>query len=361
MSTETVTMNFDFPIADESRLNRTDAQLLVIDENGDTSYTILDHIDTFLEKDDVLVVNNSAVIPASFQGIHERTGIKVELRLAYSLNESPTEMSHWMAVLFGEGNWRTKTEDRLPAPVLKPGDILSLGQDLKVVIVDFSSISHRLVEIKFLETQADLWYKIYQSGSPIQYSYLHKNLHLWDQQTNFAGPPVSVEPPSASLQFTWELLLRLKDKGIQIVPITHAISISNTGDEFLDHYFTPLPERYWISNEAAAIINHARSNNKRIVAIGTSVTRALETAGMAGNGHIYSGTGQTTLKLDKNHNLKIVDGLVTGMHVPGESHINLLESFINLEVLEPAYQEAVERGFLWHEYGDLSLIFKQKN
>lgn len=348
-----------YPIADHSRLQRTDSKLLVIRPDGTINHDLLEDLDQFLETGDTIVVNNSATIPASFYGIHEYSGKPIELRLAYSLSTDPTDLTSWMAIIYGEGDWTIPTEEREEAPDLKAGDILIIAHELIVEIISISSLSRRLIEIKFALSNGKLWDKIYQLGKPIQYSYLKEDLYLWDQQTIFSGPPVSIEAPSASFQLSWGLILKLRSKGINVVTLTHAISISNTGDANLDSLL-PLPERYWIAESAAATINQAHQGGRRIIAIGTSVTRALESSAQNNNGTIMPGTFQTNLKITKDHQLQIVDGLLTGMHVPGESHVNLLESFIPKGTLEDSYDQAISRDYIWHEYGDLSLIFKQR-
>jgi S-adenosylmethionine:tRNA ribosyltransferase-isomerase len=117
----------------------------------------------------------------------------------------------------------------------------------------------------------------------------------------------------------------------------------------------PFPERYWISESTAAKINQALHDHRRVIAIGTSVTRALESAATT-HGQVSSGTRVTNLKISADRKLKVVDGLLTGLHIPGESHLDLLMSFVSNETLTKAYQQAVDNNYLWHEYGDLCLI-----
>ena len=118
----------------------------------------------------------------------------------------------------------------------------------------------------------------------------------------------------------------------------------------------PFPERYWLSQHAADVINQAKAEHKRIIAVGTSVTRALEANASKNDGIIMAGTDIATLKIDANYKLKIVTNLLTGMHVPGASHIDLLSSFIPLPVLEEAYTDAISKNYLWHEFGDLMFV-----
>ena len=343
------------PIATSSRLRRIDTKLLVIDQNYTYSHHKLYEFPDLLTNNDIVVINNTATLPASLFGYHAETGEKIELRLVSSLSTDPSDLSYWTALLFGDGDWTLTTEERKNVSQVDVGTLLYLGDDLTACVEKIFTTSKRYIKIRFLGPKHDLWQKIYRYGKPIQYSYLTETLHLWDVQTAFSGPPVSVEAPSASFQLSWDLLLRLKQKKIQIVPITHAISISSTGDTRLDQEL-PFPERYWLSQHAADVINHAKAKHKRIIAVGTSVTRALEANASKNDGIIMAGTDIATLKIDANYKLKIVTNLLTGMHVPGASHIDLLSSFIPLPVLEEAYTDAISKNYLWHEFGDLMFV-----
>ena len=222
------------PIAKSSRLHRIDAKLLVIVQNHAYSHHKLYELPDLLTNNDIIVINNTATLPASLFGYHSETREKIELRLVSSLSTDPSDLSHWMALIFGEGDWTLTTEERKNVSHIEIGTLLYLGDELTARIENIFTISNRYIEIRFLGSKLDLWRKIYHFGKPIQYSYLTEVLHLWDVLTIFSGPPVSVESPSASFQLTWDLLLKLKQKKITIVPIKHAISISSTGDANLD-------------------------------------------------------------------------------------------------------------------------------
>jgi len=354
-------MNIDmkiFPFANRSQMRRKDAKMLVLlpEENSIKHLKMKESISCF-RKGDLVVVNDSGTLPASFKGIHRESGKAVELRLAYSLSDNPKDISHWMAVIFGEGDWRMRTEDRPSGPETKVGEHLDFD-GLTVRVHKISPISNRFLEIKFLEDPQKLWQKIYHVGKPIQYAHLTENLELWDQQTIFSGPPVSVEPSSASFQLSWEMVLSLKQNGVNIVPITHAIGLSSAGDTEIDNKL-PLPERYWISNESASMINNAKNSGKRIIALGTSVTRALESVVINNGNNITPGMGVSDLKITASHQRKLVSGIFSGLHTSEECHIRLLSSFAPLPMLEKSYREAIERGYLWHEYGDACLIINE--
>ncbi|MCH8908106.1 MAG: S-adenosylmethionine:tRNA ribosyltransferase-isomerase, partial [Candidatus Heimdallarchaeota archaeon] len=275
-------------------------------------------------------------------------------RLVSSLSRDSSNPNEWNAFLFGSGSWREKTELRELPPKLRVGDLLILGDDLEAEIFEIDEKSNRLVKLRF-SSSGNIWQKMYELGNPIQYSYLSHDLEIWDQQTIFSTVPISIEAPSASFQLRWDQYFALKDKGVEIVPITHAISLSNSGDEYFDSLL-PFPERYWISESAARKLNSALTKGKNIVAAGTSVIRALESNGLLHNGIITATTEVTNLKIDQNFHRTIVNGLLTGMHLPDESHIQILLNFLDEEELLEAYDQAMNLGYLWHEYGDLTLI-----
>lgn len=342
--------------ATEPRLNHTqDTNLAVFNQNN-TSYSTLNQLDKYLTPNDVIVVNDSAVIPGTFQGFHVPSNQKVEFRLVRFLSSDKTHFSQWEAIVYGQGDWTTPTEKRLNPPLIVAGDKLITG-DLIAEVQGCSIVNNRLLRINFLGSNPEILRKIYSYGSLIQYSYLSKKLQLWDHQTLFSCYPVSIEPSSSLFQLDWDLIFRIAQKGIKIIPITHAISISNTGISDLDQLL-PLPERYWLSRESAQSLNQVKEEDKSIIAFGTSVTRSLE--------HIYgkydyfkAGTEDVELVITKNHSLKVINGLLTGMHIVGESHVKLLQAFLPMSLITNIYNTAIQKGFLWHEYGDSMLIKKK--
>jgi S-adenosylmethionine:tRNA ribosyltransferase-isomerase len=348
------------PIATSSRLHRSfETKLMVIEENLNLIHDNLDALTVYIGAGDVIVVNNASTLPSSFPGFHVSSHEFIEVRLVQSLNDQINDVSKWKVIIFGEGDWRIPTEERKNPPKVEVGDIFRFKANLFAKIINIDQ--NYLLDIEFEGSKNEIWQKLYEAGKPTQYSYLEEELHLYDQQTIFSGPPLSLEPNSASFQLTWELIDRMKKNGVKIVLITHAISLSSTGNEGeFDSTSLPFPERYWISQDSSDEINDAIMQGKRIIAVGTSVTRALESAA-DGQGLIKAGSEITNLKITKNHELKVVQGLLTGMHIPGVSHIDLLESFIPKEELELAYLEAHNLRYLWHEYGDVSLIFKHFN
>ncbi|HEX5053599.1 MAG TPA: S-adenosylmethionine:tRNA ribosyltransferase-isomerase [Planctomycetota bacterium] len=301
-----------------------------------------------LRPGDLLVCNDAATLPASLRAVTGR-GEAVELRLCGQTGEH----DH-LAVVFGAGDWRDRTEDRAPPPRLRIGDQLSVG-DLRATIVATDAVAPRLVTLQFDRAGAALWRALYAAGRPVQYSYLDRPLDLWDVQTVFAARPWAVEPPSAGLALTWELLLELRRAGVAFARVTHAAGISSTGDAALDARL-PLAERYDVPAATVAAIAEARRRGSRVLAVGTTVVRALESAARRGGGTVIAGTATTDLRLSETTPLLVVDGILTGMHEADTSHFALLGAFVRRERLHALAARATELGFLAHEFGDVALI-----
>ena len=302
---------------------------------------------------DLLVINDSATLPASFTGSHIESRETIELRLMQSLGKDAMDLTSWQALVLGAGDWTVPTENRGDIPKLALGNHFSFKHELVAEITEVSDRFPEFIKVRFSGDRFEVLRKIYLSGSPIQYSYLKGELKIWDQQTLFSGPPVSVEPPSASFPFNWELYFRLVNAGVRIAPITHSAGISSTGNPELDKIL-PLPERYWIPEQTAKLVNNSIAQGTRVIALGSTVTRALESAGA--HGFLQPGTAITSLRLGPHHKRKIVSGILTGLHEPTSSHAKMLECFVSPQLLESAYEQASHRGYLWHEYGDSCLI-----
>ena len=178
-------------------------------------------------------------------------------------------------------------------------------------------------------------------------------MEIWDQQTLFSGPPISAEPPSASFQFTWNLVFELQKKGVRLAHLLHSAGISSTGDPQLDRLL-PLPEWYEIPEETVNLVQEAKENGNRVVALGTTVLRALESA--ATEGQLNPGKGMAAMKITPGYRFQWVDALITGMHEPGSSHMKILDSLCSLSLIEQGYSEAISKGYRGHEYGDVSLL-----
>jgi S-adenosylmethionine:tRNA ribosyltransferase-isomerase len=323
-------------------------RLLRVWPDGRFADTRIADLPRLVRAGDLLVVNDAATLPASLAG-RAPSGLRLELRLARRLDER-----HWLAVLFGDGDWRTPTEKRSPPPQLQPGERITLSPALSATVIDCSPLSPRLVRLCFDREGASLWAELYRLGRPIQYAYLEAPLHLWAVQNVYAARPWALELPSAGRPLDWELLLALKRRGVALAALTHAAGISSTGDAALDAAL-PLPERYELPAETARLVNTTRAAGGRVIAVGTSVVRALESAAAAG-GAVAAGAGETELLIGPGYSLRVVGGLLTGLHEPTASHFALLQAFVPRRALEAAYRFAERAGYRCHEFGDSSLL-----
>ena len=331
------------------RDERAQARLLRIDPAGTLTDARLEQLPQMLRKGDVLVVNDAATLPAALQGT-TAAGEAVEVRLAGG------DGHPWEAVLFGAGDWRLRTEDRPPPPRVGPGDVIRIAADLSAVVVGVHPASSRLVTLHFDRDEAGLWTALYEHGRPVQYSYLRAPLDLWHVQTAFGSRPWAFETPSAGRSLSWTLLLELGRRGVQLVHVTHAAGLSSTGDPVTDSLL-PRPERFLIPQSTVRTIASARTAGGRVVAVGTTVVRALE-GSVALHGRLRAGGGITDLRIAAGHRPQVVDGLLTGIHEPDTSHFSLLTAFAPEALLVRAFEHAEREGYLGHEFGDSSLVLR---
>jgi S-adenosylmethionine:tRNA ribosyltransferase-isomerase len=212
----------------------------------------------------------------------------------------------------------------------------------------------RLVRLELDGTPDRVWAGIAEHGRPIQYAHVPEPLALWDVWTRIAARPVAFEAPSAGFLLDWGMLGRLGERGIRFATLTHAAGISSTGDAELDRRL-PLDEPYHIPESTVRAILRVRERCGRVVAIGTSTTRALESAA-AWASPIRAGDGLARLRIGPGTRLRVVDAIVTGVHEPGTSHHELLRAFAADEVLARAAVALEGHGYRTHEYGDSVLV-----
>jgi len=305
-----------------------------------------------LRPHDLLVVNDAATLPASLCGLTE-SGLPVEIRLAGDRGDGS-----WRAVLLGAGDWRTRTENRPPPPALREGETLRFD-GLRATVTEVDEAAPRLVSLAFDARGAALWRALYRAGRPVQYAHAAGPVALWQVQTAYAARPWAAEAPSAGFALTWDLLLDLRRRGVGIARVTGAAGLSTTGDEELDVRL-PFAERYEVPEETVLAIGSARERGGRVVAVGPSVARALETAAARGGGRLAPGQGTTSLLLGPGFRCRVVDGILTGVHDPGTSHFRLLEAFADRALLERAHAFAEARGYRGHEFGDAILLLGRR-
>jgi S-adenosylmethionine:tRNA ribosyltransferase-isomerase len=321
-------------------LRRDQVRLLALSRrDGAFVHTHFDALGDFLTPGDLLVANTSRTLPGLLQA-RDETGKAVEVRLARKHADNS-----WGALLL-EGKHRLGHS----------GMQLDFGEGFSAEVLFPEPELPFLWRLRFDRCCADLLDQIYRKGLPVHYDYVPAGLPLDLYQTIYAGEPGSVEMPSAGRAFSWELLFKLQRQGIHFVTLSLHTGLSSTRDDALDASHPVYPEAYEIPPETAAAVNAARAGGKRVVAVGTTAVRALETAAGA-DGRVAGGSGTTRLHIDASHRLRCVDALLTGFHEPRASHLDLLSAFIEPGCLQAAYLAAIREGYLWHEFGDMNLIY----
>ena len=335
-----------------------EAKLLVVDAAGVLWHRARTGLIDHLRPGDLWVANDAATIPASLHGVHLNSEATVEVRLAGRRSLDSDDVRELTAVVFGEGDHHIRTEDRPAPPPLQPGDELALGP-LSARVV--GQLGHpRLVALRFTGTPAEIWAGIALHGKPIQYAHLGEPLALWDVWTRVAAIPAAFEAPSAGFVLDWRFLGELQHRGVGFATLTHAAGISSTGDPLLDARF-PLDEPYHFPASTVAAIARTKERGGRLVAVGTSVVRALEHAAMAFAGpSLRPGPGLADQRLGRHTRLRLVDAILTGVHEPGDSHYELLRAFAGDALLAQMSAALEQQGYRSHEFGDSVLLERQR-
>lgn len=323
-----------------------DTKLLWVDPaRPDTRATTLAELPELLSPRDLLVVNDAATLPAS---LFDRARA-IEVRLV-----GHTERAReFRAVLLGEGDYRTPTEQRPPPRAVRAGEWLTLDRDLRARVQSIDPDTSSLV-LRFEYDSPALFERLYQAGRPIQYAHVTEPLEAWDVQSRFATRPWAFEFASAGRALSGELLLALARRSIEVVSLTHAAGVSATGNTRFEQLL-PLAERYEIPETTARSVNRARQRGGRILAVGTTVVRALESNSKT-YGEVIPGLGLALGSIDEQHELRAVSGVLSGIHEPNTSHFQLLGAFATREQLLAANALAEREGFRQHEFGDFCLV-----
>jgi S-adenosylmethionine:tRNA ribosyltransferase-isomerase len=307
----------------------------------------------FLRAGDTLVINTSGTMNAALKGDRDGTSLTVHLS-----TRLPADL--WIVEL------RSSSGDE---PVLdgKPGEVLTLPEGASITLQTPYLPGRRQSEgpnrlwISTLNLPTNLDEYLDRYGSPIRYRYVRESWPASYYQTIYATEVGSAEMPSAGRAFTPELITRLVASGVQVVPL-----LLHTGVASLEDDEPPYEEFYRVSPETAGAVNAARTAGRRIVAVGTTVVRALETV-TDKDGVTHPGEGWTDLYITPERGVRSVNAMLTGLHEPRSTHLSMLEALAGRKSvcplastgrshLEAAYSEALDRGYLWHEFGDLHLI-----
>jgi S-adenosylmethionine:tRNA ribosyltransferase-isomerase len=329
------------------------AKVLVVAASGEIQSLPRARLAELFGPGDLVIANDAATLPASLSGRHAASGEEIEIRLVGWIQ--PGDLTRFVALAFGAGDHRTRTEDRQPPPSLNPADRLILGP-LIAIIEDL--LGHpRLLALRFLADCSAVLAGIAGHGRPIQYAHAPAPYSLWDVWTKIAADPVAFEPPSAGFALDWRLLAAWRRRGVGFATLTHAAGVSSTGDTVLDQRL-PFDEPYLIPERTAAAVMRVKSTGGRIVAIGTSVVRALEAAADE-EGGVDGGSGLARGRIGRGTRIRVADAILTGVHQPDESHYELIRAFADDEILDRVGIVLKEQGYRGHEFGDSMLIERQ--
>ena len=301
-------------------------------------------LEDFLEAGDVLVVNTSGTMNAALEAEREG-GAEVELRLSTHL---PADL--WIVELRRSADGATESFRHA-----SPGETLRLPEGATATLyapypddTDRSEGSRLWLSSLHLPRPLDEY--LDRHGFPIRYGYVRESWPVSYYQTVYATETGSAEMPSAGRAFTPELITRLISRGVQFAPL-----ILHTGVASLEDDEPPYDEFYRVPPETARLVNAARAAGRRVVAVGTTVVRALETV-TDEDGISHPGEGWTRLVVTPERPIRSVSAMLTGLHEPRSSHLAMLEALAGREHLRIAYREALREGYLWHEFGDGHLI-----
>jgi S-adenosylmethionine:tRNA ribosyltransferase-isomerase len=325
-------------------LARDQVRLMVLDRrSGRLAHTRFDRLGNHLRPGDLLVFNASRTLPAVLDGRTGPGGPFIEVRLAERLPDDS-----WLALLLCGGG------DRFGCG-LREGLRIDFGRGLTATVHERDGHIPRLWRVRFSASGPELIDLLYRLGRPVRYEYVSRPWGLDYYQTVYAREPGSAEMPSAGRAFTWKMLFGLRRDGVEAAHVVLHTGLSSYLDDELDARHPAAEEEFVIGEEAAAKVNRARASGRRVIAVGTTVVRALESAA-DGAGRVRAGHGYTRLRITADHELRATDGLLTGLHEPEASHLDLLTAFAPAGTIRAAYEEAVRRRYLWHEFGDLNLI-----
>jgi S-adenosylmethionine:tRNA ribosyltransferase-isomerase len=320
-------------------LRRDGVRLLVASPDGVRHRRFTD-LPRLLSPGDVLVVNTSTTLPAALDA-RDDSGATVRVHVSTELDDGT-----WVVEVRLADNSGPDLQTREGQLLRLPGDV---GVRLGAGYPDPSRLRPRLRRA-VPTVPVDRIALLNRHGRPVRYSYLDADYPIEDYQTVYATVPGSAEMPSAGRPFTERLLVDLMARGVTVAPVVLHAGVSSP--EALE---PPLPEWFEVGADTARLVCSARRAGRRVVAVGTTVTRALESA-TSPHGCVHATSGWTDLVLGPSRPARVVTGLISGLHAPEASHLLLLESVAGRELVSATYAAAVEERYLWHEFGDSTLF-----
>jgi S-adenosylmethionine:tRNA ribosyltransferase-isomerase len=291
----------------------------------------------FLEPGDLVVVNTSGTIPAALDAT-DATGTRLTVHLSTQIDDR-----HWVVELRRPDGHTTRRWD---GPV--PAGPLQLGPDASLRLVEPYAGARLWAAELSLPQPVLTWLAVH--GRPIRYAYVTHPWPITAYQNVYATEPGSAEMPSAGRPFTPDTIMRLVAKGVGISPL-----VLHTGVASLEADELPYPEHATVPAVTAERVNATHAAGRRVIAIGTTVVRALESA-VDADGQVRPFDGWTDLVVTPERGVRAVDGLLTGWHEPEASHLLMLEAVGGRALLERSYEASLAEGYRWHEFGDVHLI-----
>jgi S-adenosylmethionine:tRNA ribosyltransferase-isomerase len=292
-------------------------------------------IPRFLEAGDLVVVNTSGTLAAEVDAKGPGGGALV----VHLSTQLPANL--WVVELRRDGK---------PFRDAAPGWALELPDSGTVEILAPYERSNGRLWVASMHLPLPLLTYLAVHGRPIRYGYVHQGWPISMYQNVYANEPGSAEMPSAGRPFTPEVITRLVAKGVNVAPL-----VLHTGVSSLESHEAPYAEYYRVDPHTAHVVNDTHRQGDRVIAIGTTVVRALETVADE-RGHVHPGDGWTETVITPDRGVRAVDGLLTGWHEPEASHLDMLEAIAGRDLIELSYDAALTEGYLWHEFGDVHLI-----
>lgn len=324
-------------------LARDGVKLMTVDAcTGELQHLRFSDIGRMLHPGDLLVVNSSATLAASVPG-HSREAGPVRIHFSSPVTDHLWTVEPRRHEGVGTLPWRDFPGGRVDLPG---------GVSLDLLVPDSRSPRLWIAEIAGI---SDLASYLDREGSPIRYSHTAGEWPLTDYQTVFSTEPGSVEMPSAARPFSNGLVVSLISNGVGIVPV-----VLHSGVASFEAGERPDGERYRVSETTASAINRTRQDGGRVIAVGTTSVRAVETV-TDSHGVVHPGAGVTDLIITPERGVRAVDGIVSGWHEPGASHLDLITAIGGETVVRRAYQAAVSQDYLWHEFGDSLLLIGDRS
>jgi S-adenosylmethionine:tRNA ribosyltransferase-isomerase len=290
----------------------------------------------FLAPGDLLVVNTSATLPAAIPATRA-DGVELELRLSTPTPDLDPNRYWFVELRRGDEPYAAGVGERLTLPAGASAEL----------VAPFAAPRLWLARLDLGRPVAEY---LAAHGRPIRYRYVPRDWPLEAYQNVYAVEPGSAEPASAGRPFTPELITRLVAEGVLIAPVT-----LHTGVSSQERHERPYAEPFRVPEETARLVNAVREWGGRVIAVGTTVVRALETVAQP-DGTVTAGDGWTNLVVTAERGLWALDGLLTGWHEPQSSHLDVLRAAAGDELLARSYEAALEHGYRWHEFGDSQLV-----